>query len=151
MEYLSDHINNTAPERFFWRVCALLATGNLLIGLGMLFGAPTISPSYDVAKHLLTIPTWGAIATAAGLLFFAGMQWHHRGLMLIGLSAGGFYTTLFGLTFGFAAMAGTLHGFTAVIWWMVVGTIHTACAVSLPSTKQIKRLKHHAYRIGSNI
>ena len=137
-----DKTITTATERYFWRCAAVLAAGNLMIGLGMIFGAPTVSPSYDVAKSLLAIPSWGIVAVFAALLFYVGMWAHNRWLMLTGLTLGGFYTTLFGLTFVFAAIAGTLHGFTAVVWWLVIGALHTMAAMTLPSTKQIKRLKN---------
>lgn len=132
----------TTYEHFFWRVTMLLIVGDLLIGLGFLLGAPTNSTSYDAARAIMSLHYWGVVAIVAAAIYIAGIVRHNRWLLLTGLSIGGFYTTLFAITFIFAYFGGFLAGFTGIIWWLVIGIMHTMAAIALPSTKQIQRLKY---------
>lgn len=142
MSYILKTITNTRAERFYWRIASIVMVGDLLIGLGFIFGAPTHSTSYDAAKALMPLEGWGVVALIAYTLFSIGMIKHNRWLILLGTSLGGFYTFLFGISFIFTAFAGLLAGFTGIIWWVVIGMIHTAVAMSLPSTLQIKGLRN---------
>lgn len=141
MSSYTDRQNVTKYERFFWRITCLLIIGDLLIGLGFVLGLPTSSPSYLAAKSIMSLHHWGIVAIIAAAVYFAGLIRHHRALMLIGLTIGGFYTILFAITFIFAHLGGYLAGFTGVVWWLAVGIMHTMAVMALPTSKQIKRLK----------
>lgn len=92
----------------------------------------------------MSLYNWGIVAIVASIVYFAGLIRHNRPLMAIGLTIGGFYTILFAITFVFAYVGGYLIGFTGIVWWLVIGVIHTMAVIALPTSTQIKRLKHDA-------
>lgn len=130
----------TKYEHFYWRVSLILMSGNLLIGLGFIFGAPTTSASYDPAKAVMSLGLWGVVAVVAGALYIAGVFRHSRPLLLAGLSLGSFYTFMFAITFIAGLFFGSLQGFTGIIWWLAIALMHTGAALILPTTTEIKRL-----------
>jgi hypothetical protein len=142
MSTYTDSHKVTKYERFFWRITCILIIGDLLIGLGFLLGLPTSSPSYLAAKSLMSLPSWGIVAIMASIIYLAGIARHNRPLMAIGLSIGSFYTILFAITFIFAYIGGYLIGFTGIVWWLAIGVMHTMAVIALPTSTQIKRLKH---------
>lgn len=140
--HYSGRLSITKYEHFYWRVALILISGNMLIGLGFIFDAPTTSASYDPAKSIMPIGYWGMIAVTSAVIYILGVFRHNRALLLAGLSIGSFYTFMFAITFIAGLFIGTLQGFTGIIWWLAIAMMHLGAALILPTTIEIDRLSN---------
>ncbi len=106
-----------------------------LVGMTFVLQSPlrTGSPTYDIARDLMPITSWGYLFTFVAIVETAALLLHERGIYLGTLIFGAGLTTFWAMLIFWAACTNPTVSFSASYWLFGMAVAHAASARSLAS------------------